>query len=665
MKTSTLVARSSAFLWILLGPFSPLYATTFHVDMTTGVDVAGCGSQASPCASIQQAVNQAANTGDTILVAEGTYTYDAGLDPCTDETAVVCIVGKKLTILGGFASNDWTQSDPTNQPTIIDGENFQRGVLVKRTSPTSPSGANLRLEGFTIHRGLAGPTPNRPEDRRGGGLKAALVDSLVLRDVRFDNNVAEGADTGSDDGGNGTGGGVSVSSAEVLPLTQVTLDNVTFTSNQAVGGTGPVRGGFALGGGLFINQAEMTASGLTFHNNAAAGGNSSGSGLLNGQRADSLGGGMAILANTVVVAQGLTATGNTSTGGTATGTDGIGGVGAGAGIYVERASLELRDGLIESNSSAGGDGAATGGLGTGGGITTFDSTLVLDRVALLNNQVNGGDGPTKKGSAGGGGAYLNRLNDLSATTTILNSIIADNHVSIGTGGGTVGGGGGGVFVLRHDVSILHSTFARNSLGTDPMAGQAISVVTPDANPAQAAIDYTIIADHTSLDNVPAVNVRSGGSADFEQGLFAGNENDTNEGTINAGTFTGLETMLSATSADFVSPGAPDFDYHVSSSSPAIDEATNSTVDLDFDNTQRQHPRDIGADEACSAAEDLVLSNGTVSGSSLELACQTITAGPYVVESTGDLTLQAGAKVILTDGFRVDDGGRLEVVIQLP
>lgn len=662
MKTSTLAVWG--FSVLLAAPFSPLSAATFHVDAMTGVDGAGCGSQASPCASIQQAVNLAGAVDDTVLVAEGVYTYDVGLDPCTDETAVVCIVGKKLTILGGFPSGNWAQRNPTAHPTIIDGENFQRGVLVKRTFPMSPNGANLRLEGFTIRRGIAGPTPNREEDRRGGGLKAALVDSLVLRDVRFEDNVAQGADTGANDGGNGTGGGASVSSTESLPPIEVTLERVVFFQNQALGGTGPIRGGLALGGGLFIDQSVVNASDLTFEGNVAAAGSSPGNGIFGGLRADSLGGGMAILFNTVVNVQGLTATANSSTGGDATGTDGRGGVGGGGAIYVERSSLELQDGMLRNNNSRGGD-AARGGLGSGGGITTFDSTLVLNRVALVGNQVQGGDGPTEKGTAGGGGVFLNRLNDLTATATILNSILADNHVTIGAGGGIVGGGGGGVFVLSHDATITHSTFARNSLGTDPMAGQAISVVSRPDNPGQATIEYSILANHTSLDNVPAVNVRPDSSAAFEQGLFAGNENDTNEGTVGAGTFTGLNTMLSAASADFVSPGPPDFDYHILSSSPAIDEATSSTTELDFDGTLRQAPRDIGADESCSAADDLVLADEVYTGSSLEQACNTITAGPAVVESTGDLTLQAGGKVILTDGFQVQEGGRLEVMIQLP
>ncbi len=57
--------------------------------------------------------------------------------------------------------------------------------------------------------------------------------------------------------------------------------------------------------------------------------------------------------------------------------------------------------------------------------------------------------------------------------------------------------------------------------------------------------------------------------------------------------------------------------------------------------------------------DVTLAAGTISGSETHRACDTLTAGAgVVVGATGDLTLRAGTRIVLGDGFRVESGGRL-------
>lgn len=56
----------------------------------------------------------------------------------------------------------------------------------------------------------------------------------------------------------------------------------------------------------------------------------------------------------------------------------------------------------------------------------------------------------------------------------------------------------------------------------------------------------------------------------------------------------LETDIAA--VKFKSPDAPPYDYHLTAGSTAIDLATQSTVDHDFDGEPRTAPRDVGADE---------------------------------------------------------------------
>jgi hypothetical protein len=196
-------------------------ANTLYVSAADGNDGLDCGTETNPCASIQQAVNLSLS-GDTILVASANYIYEPSLDPCSSETGVVCIEGKDLTILGGYDGTNWSTRDPQGNPTVIDGQDSHRGILVRKTFPGAPNDASLRMEGFTIRRGMASGSAATPEDMRGGGLKAGLVTAITLKDMVFEDNRAIGADTLSNDGGNGSGGALSISTSQDLPPVKAT-----------------------------------------------------------------------------------------------------------------------------------------------------------------------------------------------------------------------------------------------------------------------------------------------------------------------------------------------------------------------------------------------------------------------------------------------------------
>jgi len=124
-------------------------------------------------------------------------------------------------------------------------------------------------------------------------------------------------------------------------------------------------------------------------------------------------------------------------------------------------------------------------------------------------------------------------------------------------------------------------------------------------PVTATINFSIISDHVNnFSNpsglaVPAVTVQLNNTANFQRGLFAHNSQDTNVGAgapAPAGNFGGLNTMLSAPSVGFVSLGSPNFDYHLTAGSPAIDQATGSTTTVDFEGKPRNSKPDIGASE---------------------------------------------------------------------
>jgi hypothetical protein len=62
---------------------------------------------------------------------------------------------------------------------------------------------------------------------------------------------------------------------------------------------------------------------------------------------------------------------------------------------------------------------------------------------------------------------------------------------------------------------------------------------------------------------------------------------------------------------------------------------------------------------CSSAVNVQLTNGsTENGTVTHRACDTVTAGPYTVGSTGNVTLRAGTRIVLQSGFAVASGGQL-------
>jgi hypothetical protein len=268
-------------------------------------------------------------------------------------------------------------------------------------------------------------------------------------------------------------------------------------------------------------------------------------------------------------------------------------------LYAELGTLAVAEAHLHGNSARGGD-AANGGIGAGGGIMTQDATLVVHRSRIIDNSSTAGDGTNAQGAAGGGGVYLSRLGNRDTTITIADSIIAANLSELGSGPTPLGGGGAGLFLQGVAATLEHLTVAGNQLGSTAMQGAGI-VVLPGSDDADVTLSHSILAEHVSGSGAAALHVQPGNTITLTRGIFAGNTKDTNaNGNPGpAGTFTGLASMLSEASAEFVSPGAPDFDYHVDVDSPAVNQALTSTHTLDVDGAPRIDTPDIGADEAGS------------------------------------------------------------------
>ncbi len=584
---------------------------TRYVDATTGKDSGNCNSASSPCLTIQYAVNKA-SSGDKILVAAGVYTHGAASDPCPSWAHdVICYVDKYLTILGGYSTTDWSNANPSVNQTIIDGQNTYRGVVVLGYNTTT---AFLDMEGFTIQNGQARGHSYVSSDLSGiGGGMWVLIATTTLKDMIFKNNQAIGLDNSSGDGGDSFGSALRIESSP--KGSSSLLQNVVFNNNLSYGGSGTHRGGKAFGA-LFIYYSTVTIEDSAFNNNLAQGGNSSGNGTskVDGSHADAVGGAIATECNVsqvdcynnyIITLRHISITGNQVKGGNA-GT--IGGGAYGGGILVEFTDLfKMSDSFIADNTAIAGT-AQTGGNAAGGAINATNSgEATFDRMQVINNTATGGNASTSGGNAGtgaGGGLYVFATKTGTFHATINNSFIADNQAYQGSIGVTSlgNGGGGGVIIQGMKVDINHATIARNHIGSNLVLGQGLVAEAWDASlPATVNLNYSIIANHTGGNtSSAAVVVDSTSTLTFNRGLFASNDRDTNQYKIPIahGTINGLTTMLTASTAGFVSPGSPNYDYHILPTSPAKDQATGSTTPDDIDSQTRPYGPgyDIGADE---------------------------------------------------------------------
>ena len=195
--------------------------TTWHVA-TTGSDVSGSGTLASPLATIQTGVN-AATEGDTVLVASGTYVENIIID------------GKKISVIG-----------EDRETTIIDGNNEGNVITITGIDESY----NSIIKNFTIQNGIG---ESKYDGGWGGGIYIRsyppTLDSLIIQNNTAGGNV-----------GDGGGGGVCyVFSGETLNIkNSIIKDNNPGTSEF---------------GGLFTSGGTIRAEKcLIFDNVSAVGG---------------------------------------------------------------------------------------------------------------------------------------------------------------------------------------------------------------------------------------------------------------------------------------------------------------------------------------------------------------------------------------------------------
>lgn len=561
-----------------------------------------CGSESEPCATIQKAVNLA-SSGDIILVAGGTYSTAANKPECksfTSELSIVCIVNEHLTIRGGYSISNWSITDPVANPTVIDGLNLYRGITLLGSSNITTL-ASLTLENITIQNGRASGNPTAS----GGGI---LVDkaNVIIRNVVFQNNKSIGGSSSINSGGTSSGGGLTISD---MPTNATgTLENLIFINNEARGGsytgTGSNRGGLALGGGFYMWRGNITGSNLTVINNLAQGGHTTtGTGRDSSWMvAEAAGGGFSIHEGSAEISHILVSENSAIGGNSIT----YAGGGYGGGIELEMDSyLRISDSTIQNNHALGGN-AQYAAMAGGGGFLWDRTTVILDRVRVIGNTVKGGTGTSERGSAVGGGIHAMRTAG-ATTISILNSIIADNSLEFGNGtGSAVFGAGGGMFIEGYPADIVHTTISGNRLSPEMYYGAGLIIKGMYSTPGIVNLTHSIVSNH--VDNNPtgaqsALFAWTDGVFNLTRNLFSGNTLDTNINNNPSlpggpGAFNGIATTLYASSAGYIAPGAPFYNYHLRQDSAAKDQATTSTVALDFELQSRPYAavEDIGADE---------------------------------------------------------------------
>jgi hypothetical protein len=547
------------------------------------------GSTAAPFQSIQHAINTA-QSGDTILLAGGTYGFNSAEDRFSSgfgTTAVAFVLNKQLTIAGGYSTSNWGVRNATANPTFIDGGGSFRAAMVISLGGGT---AGLDLESVTVRNGIAGGIPARGGNDAifgfGGGLFVDFGDAsavrnapIVLRNVVFNNNKAFGANTSSGFGGTAAGGG-----AEFRDATNVTLDHVTFTNNQAVGGTGPVRGGGAIGGAFHADHSVVNGTFDKFFGNSAVAGNSGGSGTLSGT-ADGDGGAVAVQFTSVVTLTNATAAGNFGKGGDAAGSAGVS---AGGAFFAEGAGgdgtlLNLTASDVRNNSVTSGNGS-TGGAAGGGAVESVDATVNLNRDTIIHNTATGI-------APGGGGVYLTSFQGQSSVS-IVNCVIADNLVQFGsTAGG--GGGGGGIYLQGVAATLTHDTIEGNRFGTGLVFGLGLLALA-DSTPSGtvANVSFSIFADHNGAAGTDTVDVRPNSTVNLNTNLFA---NNGRLASSSGGALNGQASDIFANSAGFISPAAPNYNFGLTSTSAAVGKANDGgTIKVDLYGNARGNPTALGA-----------------------------------------------------------------------
>ena len=332
-----------------------------------------CGA-ATPCYATVQAAVDAADPGDEIKVAEGTYNdihTIPELNTATFTATQIVAVPKPMSLRGGYTTTNWATPDPATQPTVFDAEGKGRVLVIIGDIATT-------LEGFRVTNGDAAGLGGQPWGDVGGGIY--ITNATV---EMKDNSIYSNTSTDS-------GGGLYLLSSNATLSGNTIYSNTTGWSG---GGGMKVDGGAAIinnniihsntggwGGGLYLAWSDVTFEGNTVYGNTGGYG-----GGLNLDRGNVILNGNRIFDNTAS---------------------------RGGGLFFYVSSPTLTNNIISGNTCS----------GLGGGIYLYSSASVL-----MNNVV--ADNATSQDAALGPGLYVCS----QSSPTLLHNTIARNKGKDGSG----------------------------------------------------------------------------------------------------------------------------------------------------------------------------------------------------------------------------------------
>jgi hypothetical protein len=493
-----------------------------------------CVGNRPGCFSTIQAAVNAAQDGDTITVAPGTYAGGITIDvsvTIVGEGAGRTIVsggGPVLTIGQAFAASEPTVS--ISGVTITGGVTHSSfaevfvgpgvialggGISVPPAANFAP-GATVTIANSVITGNTVAPTsaidsglPCPPDititcingdlpfaQAAGGGINTFGATTLTNTTVS-DNQV--GGPVASDAG---PGGIASIEGG-------LTLKNSTVTGNRAIASA--PNGRFADVGGVVANSGTLTVDGSVISDNSASIATSMPNDIPGGIGAHAGGieiGGNDSCADPSNCVQ-ATIRNSTITGNSASATNSLGDAVDFCGGICDDGSLLLSDSLVSNNQvtasvPAGSTACAcadSAGIGTGGVESITDTRITGNAVTAVAPDGNAT-------ATNGGGSAGNGL-----SISIRNSLISGNHITATTTTGTAtvtGAGFGNSAVLE----VRGTTFSDNTGTASGPAGTAqgggiSNVVGPGAPPGQLTlIDSRII--HNTLGGDPGITIQGGG-----------------------------------------------------------------------------------------------------------------------------------------------------------
>ncbi len=463
----------------------------------------------------------------------------------------------------------------------------------------------------------------------GGGLYISNSTSVELVGNLIRNNTGS---TNQLNAGGGNGGGIRIEASHVV------LTENTITGNS--GSTGPGGLASASGGGVYASGGSLTMSDNSLSGNIAAknnygwgGGvalsgcmaNLTGNTFEDNQASTSMtasgsGGGLyAYFGNVITLTNNLFQNNTAASGGT----------GSGGGIYVEDSDATLTDNTVSGNTGSAGSTGYGGGIflagslsnasvfvlhnnaitsnkassvatGYGGGINAgWDSRLT--EVTMSDNLLQNNIAGSAAEGLGGGIRLWDTQADLSGNVIVQNQALS-SATGTGNGGGLYGDGtvltmqnnvvsanhaithGAGIYLLAEDAYIYKTaTLLHNTVADNTGCGEGIYAYTW----IQMTLNNTIISGHTASGAYAATAYTS---LTLDSTLWNGNSANTGgSGTI---------TTINDYTGDPAFAAPLTGNYHIASTSAAIDRGMDAQVGDDMDGQPRPNGAapDLGADE---------------------------------------------------------------------